>query len=415
MSYLKTGVVYAIPTLFKLLAGLFVVKIIAIYLGADGLGRLGQFMSLMTMVTMLAGGGISTGIVKYVAQFKSEPIHLIEYVQVASFITLISSIVTGIFLYSFSENISIFLIKSTLYAVEIKVLAGVQLAIAISTFLLGILNGHRLVNEFAVINIATIILGSAGVVFGCTYFGASGAMFGMMWYSSCQIIFLLIWYRYWSVFPRSFLKPRWMRNIGHKFASFGLMQFITVSTMQMSQILMRNIIESKTSWVEVGYWQGLTKISDAYLQFITIVLASYYMPKLSEAKNKAEIVSEVGTVYKIIVPILLILIPVIVFLREEITKILFSKEFLPMNELFVWQMTGDFFKVIAYVAGYVAIAKAATRIYIFAEIFQAIMLVSFCYFLVKYFGIKGAVYAYFLTYFVYAILSLFSLKIYLKK
>jgi antigen flippase len=415
MSYLKTGVVFAIPTICRLLSGLLIIKVIAINLGADGLGRLGQFMSLLSIVTLLAGGGISAGIVKYVAQFKNEPSQLAEYVQVASFITFASSIVLGIILYVFSGTISSFLVQSTLYVFEIKVLAFIQTAIAFSTFLLGIVNGHRFIKDSAVINMATIIFGSAGVIFGSTYFGASGAMFGLMWYSSCQVIFLLIWYRYWFSFPFSFIKPHWLESVGRKFANFGLMQLVTVLTLQMSQVLMRNIIESKTSWVEVGYWQGLTKVSDAYLQFITIVLANYYMPKLSEARNKAEISSEVHAVYKLVIPILLILIPTIIILRVEIVQILFSKEFLPMSELFVWQMMGDFFKVIAYVAGYVAVAKAATRLYVAAELFQALVLVLLCYFLVQGFGIKGAVYAYFLTYLIYAAIALLGLKIYLGK
>jgi len=414
MSYFKTGMIFAIPTICKLLAGLMVVKVMAIYLGADGLGRLGQFMSLLTIVTMLAGGGISTGIVKYVAQFKSEPLRLSEYVQTASFITLISSVLVGILLYFCSEYISIFLVKSKLYEYEIKVLAFAQFSMALSTFLLGILNGYRLVNEFAVINIGSIVLGSIGVIIGCAYFGSSGAMFGIMWYSSCQIIFLLIWYKYKFEFSLSFVKPRWLSKIGRKYAHFALMQLVTVSTLQVSQIIMRNIIEEKTSWIEVGYWQGLIRISDAYLQFITVVLASYYMPRLSEAKNKLEIVKEVCTVYKIVIPLLLVLMPIIFFLRVEIIQILFSKEFLAMSDLFIWQIAGDFFKVIAYIAGYVAIAKAATRIYILADVFQALTLVLLCYFFVNYFGIKGAVYAYFLTYFIYAVSALFLLKIYLK-
>ena len=63
MRFLKVGLLFAASTVSKLVAGLLIVKIVAIYLGASGLGQLGQFMSLMSMITLLAGGGIGTGII----------------------------------------------------------------------------------------------------------------------------------------------------------------------------------------------------------------------------------------------------------------------------------------------------------------------------------------------------------------
>lgn len=54
-----------------------------------------------------------------------------------------------------------------------------------------------------------------------------------------------------------------------------------------------------------------------------------------------------------------------------------------MKSYFTWQLSGDAFKVGAYISCYVAVAKANTRLYISAEIFQAALLIIFCYFFVK--------------------------------
>ncbi len=415
MGLIRAGILFAVPTLLKLLAGLLVVKLVAFYLGAEGLGKLGQFMSLMTMATILACGGISTGIVKYVAEFKDVADRLKAYVQVASLITLASSVVLFVLLFLFSHEISTFLFNSPDYAFQVRVLSVAQFIIACGTFLLGILNGLRDVKSFAIVNVASVVLGVSGVYWSTRHFGFVGAMYGLMWLPACQLIFLAVWYHKVFRKPLDFIRPRWERKISLDFMRFSLMQLTSVLTVQLAQVVIRNMLETRTSWVEVGYWQGLSRLSDAYLQFITIVLANYVMPKLSSLRSRHEVMREVASVYKIIVPILVVMMPVIVLSRDLIIRTLFSASFLPMRDYFVWQVGGDFFKVIAYVAGYVAVAKAATGFYIVLEIVQAGLLVGLCVLLVAPLGLKGVVMAYFLNYFFYAVLCTLGLYLYAKR
>src|SRR5437660_9073573 len=110
MNFLKVGLLFSASTLSKLLAGLIVVKIIAVYVGAGGLGRLGQFMSLMSMVTIMAGGGITTGIVKYVAEFKDNNQELKEYLGAASLVTILASLLLGLILLFSAPVISLWLL-----------------------------------------------------------------------------------------------------------------------------------------------------------------------------------------------------------------------------------------------------------------------------------------------------------------
>lgn len=415
MNFLKVGFVFAIPTLIKLFAGLIIVKIFAIYLGPEGLGKLGQFLSLITMVTILAGGGIGIGIVKYIAEFQCEPKTLSSYVATASSITLSFSVLLLLVLALTAKYISLFLFQTTDYISVIYVLAFVQVVIGYGSFLMALLNGHRLVNDFAVVGVLSAILGCVGVVIGCAYFGLVGAMYGVMWFSSCQIIALLIWYHFFFKQPWRFIKPKFSVDIAKLFSRFGLMQLVSVFTMQFAQVLIRKIIEGNSSWHDVGYWQGLVKISDAYLMFITVVLSNYYMPRLSELKNKVDIIREVVAVYKIVIPTLFILALVVYFLRDFIVCILYSKDFLPISKLFFLQIVGDFFKVIAYIVAYILISKAMIKLCICAEILQSVMLVFFSLLLVNLYGLSGAVYAYVVTYVIYAGIFVGGLYIYSRK
>lgn len=88
--------------LSKVLAGFVLLKMIAYYLGAAGLGALGNFMSLTTIVSMLAGGGVTNGVIKYVAEYKGAKKKLSEFVNSAVVYSCIASLVIMILGMSFS-------------------------------------------------------------------------------------------------------------------------------------------------------------------------------------------------------------------------------------------------------------------------------------------------------------------------
>lgn len=412
MRFLKVGILFAASTLSKLVAGLLIIKIVAIYLGAQGLGQLGQFMSLMSMITILAGGGINTGIIKYVAEFEKDERQLNGYLRAASMITLVVSILLGFALLIAAPKISLWLFNTKEYAAVIRVLAVCQFAIAFTNLLMGVLNGHKRVHAFAIINAASVVIGATGVAVGCALYGMKGAMYGLIWMPSCTILLLLPWYRLGLKFSWRRLLPQWDRQKIKQFAGFSMMIAVTVLTMQMSQIVIRYIIAGHNSWVEVGYWQAVSKISDSYLLFITVVLSNYYLPRLSALRSRLDIRKEVTTAYKIAMPVLLLMSITIFILRDWIILLLFSPEFIAMKSYFTWQLAGDAFKVAAYISGYIAVAKANSRLYIAAELFQSSLLVLLCYFFVNAYGAIGATYAYFTAYLIYFTITFLILRYY---
>jgi PST family polysaccharide transporter len=72
MNIVRAGSWTVLGTTARLLAALVVIKLVASFAGPDGVGRLGQFMSLMSVLAVLAGGGISAAIVKYVAEYRHD-------------------------------------------------------------------------------------------------------------------------------------------------------------------------------------------------------------------------------------------------------------------------------------------------------------------------------------------------------
>ncbi len=55
------------------------------------------------------------------------------------------------------------------------------------------------------------------------------------------------------------------------------MALITSVTLPVAYIMMRKLLAAQYSWDEVGIWQGVSSISDAYLQFITASFSVYFI------------------------------------------------------------------------------------------------------------------------------------------
>ena len=67
----KTGLIFGTSTFIKLLSGLIIAKLIVLSVGLSGFGVISQFQSLMNILMVFAGGGISNGVMKYVAEYRN--------------------------------------------------------------------------------------------------------------------------------------------------------------------------------------------------------------------------------------------------------------------------------------------------------------------------------------------------------
>jgi PST family polysaccharide transporter len=173
-----------------------------------------------------------------------------------------------------------------------------------------------------------------------------------------------------------------------------------------SHLIIRNYIGEAISWDAAGYWQAIWYISIMYLMVITTSLSVYYLPKLSEIQENSELKKEIFDGYKIIMPIVIILSFGIFIFRELIITIAFTDKFLPMLELFKWQLIGDVIKIASWLLSYLMLAKAMTKIFIITEIFFSISFVILSILFIDNYGLIGITYAYSLNYLIYLIIMI---------
>ena len=95
--------------------------------------------------------------------------------------------------------------------------------------------------------------------------------------------------------------------------------------------------------------------------------------------------------------------------REFVFSVIFSKEFIIPAEYVRYQLTGDLFKIMSYVIGFLIVAKAKTKLYIMAELAQTAFYLGVATWLIKVGGVSKVFPAYAISNFIYFCICLFGL------
>ncbi len=149
------------------------------------------------------------------------------------------------------------------------------------------------------------------------------------------------------------------------------------------------------------------RLSASYLMLVTTTLSVYYLPKLSELQDPAEIKKEILQGYKFILPVAAVCGLVIYLLRDSIIRVLFTAEFSEMELLFGWQMVGDALKIGSWILAYLMLGKAMVKLFIFSEIAFSALFYYLTYYFTSAFGLEGVSFAYAVNYLFYWIFMVF--------
>lgn len=403
MNLIKTSILSFIATAIKILAGLVVNKAVSIFIGPAGLGAIGQFQNALNIIQTFAKGGINSGVTKYTAEYNDDIDSRRALWSTSLKLTLICTVPISIALMLGASHFSDYIFKTNAYS-YVFVVFGFTLALfSINQLLLSILNGLKEIGTFISINIIQSVYGLILTTFLIVFFKLDGALIAMV--TNQSVVFLIVLWklrRHKKIIVDSFRGSFDSEQL-RKLLSYSLMTLVSASTVPVSLMVVRDYIGENVSWDAAGYWQAMTYISTMYLMVVTTALSTYYLPRLSEIKEKRELREELKKGYFVLLPIVIVLSGVIYLLKDFIIWVLFTEEFEAMRELFKWQLIGDVLKITSWLVAYLMLAKALTKIFIITEIVFAFSFALLSILLVDKFGVVGTTYAYAFNYFMYLI------------
>ncbi len=399
-------------TLIKLITSYVTVKVVASIIGPSGVALVGQLQNFTSIFTTVGAGGINNGVVKYVSEYKEDETNLQKYLKNGFKLTAYFSGISSLFLIALSTYLSRWVLFEEKYH-YLFILFGLNLMLlSFNNFFLSVLNGFKEFKKFVSINIFTNIISLIFTVILVWLYGLKGALISLVTYQGFILLVTLFYLKKKSWFSIQ-LWGNWDKQIVRKYFSYTLMALVTAMTLPVSQLLIRGYIIKEYSITDAGFWEGINKISAMYLMFITTSFSVYYLPKLAEITDNTILRKEIFKTYKIITPLIFITLVMIYLLKDIVINILFTKEFYPMKELFLWQLIGDFFKIMSWLLAFVMVAKSMTKMYIITEILFATSLVLLSYYFIDRYGILGSTQSYCINYFLYFVVMVvvFSKKL----
>lgn len=399
--------------LSKIGGGFLLLKLIAVYLGPEGMGQIGNFMSVVTILSLVAGGGVVNGVIKYVAALRDNKKELLIFISSVKVYSFLFSLVIALAGCILSEKIAFYIFADSSLYWLIVVLGLAQMGFGFTNLVTGVANGLMDTRSYALIQISgnLLVLPAAWIL--VSNFQFAGAALSIVLFYLSYALPAYYFYRRSIFFNRTLVLNSLRRNAG-RLSVYTLMACVGAISVPLVEIIVRAQLISSAGLDAAGIWQGSIKLSSAYMGFFTVFLAVYFMPIIVRLEEKKEISSAVVRFIALVMAVFAGGAFVLYVFRATFIPLLLSNDFTELEELIVYQLVGDFFRVSSYVVGFIVIAKSSLKLYLFGEVAQGLLFMSVSSLLLTQgLALKGVLMAHVIMNMIYFVVSMIGFFTYL--
>jgi PST family polysaccharide transporter len=410
MNFIKTSFLSGLSTGISLLARLISTKIVAVYLGTNGMFLLGQLKDFLRLSNTISSFGIENGIVKYVAEFEEQKENLSNIIGTSFRINIISAFFVSLAILAFKNQISPFLQIDFDENFYFFLLIISVISASIHTCFLSIYNGLNRIKLFVIVNIISNIVSAVILVLFVLKMQIIGAFYALVVNQILSLIINIIFYTVYKPFLIQWIFKKYINEYFKKLSSFSIMAIVGPVCLIISSFIVRDYLYEKFGADYAGSWEAMWRISAIYLLFLITTFKFYLIPTFSKL-NDIELKKEVFKIWKIVVPIIILITIAVYFSKNIIINLLLSNEFILINSIIFFHLIGDIIKINCWVLGNIMISKAKTKSFVFFQIEWSLVFVTLTYIFIEKYGFVGVSISYFVTYIIHFSL----LNIYFKK
>lgn len=393
----KISFLNAIAVFIKMITGFVSIKAVAYLLGPlgpMGIAMLGQLNNFTNIILAVSNGGIINGMTRYVAEYAGSPKKYQVFLGTGFWITAVLSVICGLVLISGAGYFSETILKDRAYKGVFYVFGSTVILYAFNTLLISVINGFKEFRKYVIANILGSLIGLIFTIILALNFGIYGALISAVTFQSVVFVLTLLMVLNAKWFNLKAITGKFSKVAAKKLGHYSLMALVTAIVMPASQLIIRDYISVHQSISEAGLWEGINRVSNMYMLVFATSLGVYYMPRLAELHTKQELRTEIFSVYRLVMPLLIIFSIALYAGRNIVIHVLFTSEFAGMESLFPYQVLGDFLKLTGWLLAYVLVAKSMTRTYIIMEFVSSISQVGLNILFIEQYGTVGATMGY---------------------
>jgi PST family polysaccharide transporter len=411
---LKVAGFNSIYVFLKIGIGAIMSKILAEYVGAAGMGILGNLRNFMQGLLTFSVLGLENGLVKNTAQFQDQPAQLKKVFNTSWVLSISSSIVVAIVVFFAATWLDKKLIATHVdFSIVFKLIALSLPFYVVFVFITSLMQGFEWYKKFIILNIIISVLVfaiSAGLVY---QYNLTGALYSLIFVPVVQCIAALF---YW--FSRR-KKPIALNELfgfyfdkttSKQLLKYSVMALVSALLIPVVNIMVRDLVMLEVSDEAAGWWEAVVRISSYYMLFVTSLISLYVLPSLSKDTTYTNYRTTILKFYKTILPLVIFGLIAVYWSRNLLITFLFTEEFEPSTTMFKWQLLGDFVKIITTVMAFRFIAMNDLWRYLIAEVLSILSFYMLSLYFIPAYQEEGVVIAYLGNYLFYLVLLLIILR-----
>ena len=411
MNFIKTSFLSGLSTGISLIARLISTKIVAIYLGTNGMFLLGQLKDFLRLSNTISSFGIENGIIKYTSEYEKQETELKGVIGTSFKINFFSAVFVSGLILIFKERVSDFLQINFDQNFYFLILIISVISASINTCFLSIYNGLKKIELYVLINIFSNVLSAALIVLLVLEMKIIGAFYALALNQILSLLINILFYLYFKPFKIKWILESFLKENLKKLSKFSIMAIAGPSCLIISTFIIRDHIYNEFGSDYAGSWEAMWRISAIYLLFLITTFKFYLIPTFSKV-NDNKLKSEVFKIWKVTIPIIILITVAVYMTRNIIIDLLLSKEFILINVIIFFHLLGDIIKINCWVLGNIMISKADTKSFVFFQVEWSTLFILFSYLFIEMYGFVGVSISYLVTYVIhFSLLNLYYRKL----
>ncbi len=377
-------------------------KVIALLLGAEGVGMISLFNSSIEMVSSLTNLGLRQSSVRDVATAHKKGEELLRKVSgVVRKLSLVLGLFGAMVFIGAAPLLSKITFGNDQNIWSFVFLSAALLFNALASGEQAILQGSEKLKIFARSTVAGSVTSLITSIPLYYYFGLHGVLPSLILASFFAFLFNYIASKKVSLKSEKTTVKTAFKD-GMPMLKLGVYMTISGFMTTLLNYILIAWMNRYASMVEVGYYQAGFTLVTRYVGLIFVAMSTEYYPRLASVQNDREQLSlQVSRQMESSLLMLLPIITLFLVLQNWIIPLLYKSDFVSVASYTTWAMPGVVFKAISWSLGFILLAKGEGKLFLITELISDVTSIIINILLYLNLGLEGLGIAYTLNFIIY--------------
>lgn len=407
-SILRATAILSSGSVVSILVSLVSSKVWAVLLGANGLGYMGLLQSLVGLAALVAGMGVTSGLIRAGANALGND----NYTRLAAlkyaswWLLAVFGGIALLVMVMLRVPISELMLGGPEHADSVVLMSVAVIFTLASSIQTGTLNAHHHVVALAKLGVANSLVGTALSIAIVAVWRERGIPVALIVSSITGS--LLAGYYLRMYVPPAAVRPERAHVVkcALELVRFGAPYTLSMVVGTGVQLILPALVLNNLDQASVGYYRAATAISVSYLGFLLVAMGQDYYPRISAVSDKPKVLADlVNQQQRLVLVLALPMILGTIALAPFIVSLIYLPEFAPAVAVLEWQLIGDLLKFSSWTMSYVILARSGSLVYFFTELIGGATTLGASLLGMRLFGLAGVGIGFLCTYIVYYAVS----------